>query len=60
VFVLERKATVIDSQRGVELQEAYDELIERERDKYPVAVIKNDGSVDEAIGKLLDVIQSNL
>ena len=60
VFVLERKANVIDSQSGIELQKAYAELIARERGKYPVVVINNDGSVDEAIGKLLDVISSNL
>ena len=60
VFVLERKTTDIDSQKGIELQEAYAELIARERGKYPVVVINNDSSVDETIGKLLDVIQSNL
>ena len=60
VFVVERKETFIDNQRNLELLEVYTNLIARERGKYPVVVIDNEGSVDEAIGKILEVLQPSL
>ena len=56
VFLIDRSNDSFDSDNRVKLREGYQVLFDKEKSRYPVHRVMNDGPVDESVDRLLEAL----